>query len=151
MDKFPPFAYLSPFIHQQDLPCCRFLLLVSISLVKMTALVEKIWLVGFLSLFKARSPPKMDYWLIRQSILLLQEVINLLIEHHQRLHLAPNFSAHFSWLSCALHRHVSQDFWIPGKLLCTLHRTIILKVYKRNLLTLYAFPSSRTQTTVWRR
>ena len=84
LSNWIPFAYLSPFIHQQDLPCCRFLLLVSISLVKMTALVKKIWLVGFLSLFKARPPPKMDYWLVRQSILLLQEIINLLIEHHQR-------------------------------------------------------------------
>ena len=49
-------------------------------------------LVNFFSFFKARTLPKMNCWRVLHSILLLQEIINLRTEHHQRLHLAHNFT-----------------------------------------------------------
>lgn len=57
----------------------------------------------------AQPAPRMDRWLILHSILLLQEIINLLTEHHQRLHLAHNFTG-FCLLCLVKWRPTSRRF-----------------------------------------
>ena len=67
-------------------------------------------LVDSFSFFKAQTPPKMYCRRVLHSILLLQEIINLLTEHHQRLHLAHNFTG-FCPLCLVKGRPTSRRFW----------------------------------------
>ena len=80
--KYPAIWQLKVIPSQQRLPCCQFLLLVRIHISCKNDCTCWENLVDFFSFFKAQPPQKMDSYLVQQSILLLEEIINLLTEHH---------------------------------------------------------------------